>query len=170
MNPSNLMQHLRYSMSRRTAAPFRAFSAVSGAGNTAKPGAAQENAETHSDFAPVKKTPSGTSQDRIEQHLRESKVVLYMKGSPTAPACGFSWKTVQILGTLNVPFKAYNVLEDDDLRSGIKQFSAWPTIPQLYIDGDFVGGSDIVEGMAQNGELKTLLERAGLYEEVTTSK
>lgn len=124
-----------------------------------------ETSGSHSDFSAVHKAPTGTVKDRIEGHLQESKVVLYMKGIPSQPACGFSWKTTQILNAMGVEYKAHNVLSDDQLRQGIKDFSAWPTIPQLYINGEFVGGCDIVEGMARNGDLKKLLDESGAVPE-----
>jgi monothiol glutaredoxin len=117
---------------------------------------------SHSDFARVYKASPGTAAQRIASQLSDCKVVLYMKGSPAAPACGFSWKTCQVLDALDVPYKSYNVLDDDELRQGIKAHSAWPTIPQLYVDGEFVGGCDIVEGMARSGELKVALDKAGV--------
>lgn len=118
--------------------------------------------DSHTDFVRVVKTPpTGPVQDRIKAQLNESKVVLYMKGLPSSPQCGFSWKTVQALNTMGVEYRAHNVLVDDDLRQGIKQYSQWPTIPQLYVDGEFVGGCDIVEGMARSGELRTLLTDKG---------
>lgn len=88
-----------------------------------------------------------------------------MKGSPAAPQCGFSFQTSQILNTLAVPYKHFNVLEDEHIRQGIKAHSAWPTIPQLYVQGEFVGGCDIVVDMAKSGELRTLFSEAGAYEE-----
>lgn len=90
--------------------------------------------------------------------------MLYMKGLPSAPQCGFSWKTVQILNAMGVEYRAHNVLADDDLRQGIKEFSAWPTIPQVYVDEEFVGGLDIVEGMARCGDLKKLLNEKGVLD------
>jgi monothiol glutaredoxin len=123
-------------------------------------------AGTHNDFARVTKAIAGTARERISKQL-EDKVVLYMKGSPSAPACGFSWKTVQILDAMEVSYKSYNVLEDEELRQGIKEVSSWPTIPQLYIGGELAGGCDIVEGMARNGELKTALQEAGAYDAAT---
>lgn len=117
---------------------------------------------SHTDFARVVKAPpSANIEDRIKSHLSEAAVVLYMKGLPSQPACGFSWKTVQILNAIGVEYKAHNVLVDDDLRQGIKNFSAWPTIPQLYVGGEFVGGCDIVEGLARDGELKKMMEGSG---------
>ena len=98
-------------------------------------------------------------QELIKQHVTGNPVVLYMKGTPKAPMCGFSAKAVQILQANNLPlFFSVNVLEDPAIRDGIKAFSSWPTIPQLYIRGEFVGGSDIMLEMHQSGELKTLLE------------
>lgn len=118
--------------------------------------------ESHSDFARVAKVPTADVASRIKGHLEDSKVVLYMKGMPSQPQCGFSFKTVQILNALGVDFKAHNVLDDEDLRHGIKKFSSWPTIPQLYIKGEFIGGCDIVENMARSGELQDKLLKAGL--------
>lgn len=120
---------------------------------------------SHSDFARVSKAIPGTTTERISAQLDSAKVVLYMKGSPTAPACGFSWKTVQILDAMSVPFKSFDVLEDEEIRQGIKKHSSWPTIPQLYVSGEFVGGCDIVDGMARSGELKELFSQADAYNE-----
>ena len=96
--------------------------------------------------------------DRIQGEIEANPVMLYMKGTPMFPQCGFSARVVQILSHLNVPFESANVLEDMELREGIKQFSQWPTIPQLYVGGEFVGGCDIIMEMFQSGELETLLE------------
>lgn len=95
--------------------------------------------------------------DRIQGEITDNPVMLYMKGTAMFPQCGFSARVVQILSHLGVPFKTANVLEDAGLREGIKQFSQWPTIPQLYVRGEFVGGCDIVTEMFQSGELETLL-------------
>jgi monothiol glutaredoxin len=100
---------------------------------------------------------SDTVTDRIQSDIAANKVMLYMKGTAMFPQCGFSARAVQILNHLEVPFATANVLEDQALREGIKQFSNWPTIPQLYVDGEFVGGSDIITEMFQTGELETLL-------------
>jgi monothiol glutaredoxin len=94
---------------------------------------------------------------RIQNEVTENPVLLYMKGTAMFPQCGFSARVVQILSHLGVPFKTANVLEDAELRDGIKQFSHWPTIPQLYVSGEFVGGCDIITEMFQSGELETLL-------------
>ena len=99
------------------------------------------------------------AQEQIKEQVSRNPVVLYMKGSPRAPMCGFSATAVQILQACNLPlFFSVNVLEEPAIRDGIKQFSNWPTIPQLYVRGEFVGGSDIMREMYQSGELKTLLE------------
>jgi monothiol glutaredoxin len=98
----------------------------------------------------------------IENEVKANDVVLFMKGTPQFPQCGFSGQVVQILDYLGVPYKGLNVLESDDLRQGIKNFSSWPTIPQLYVKGEFVGGCDIIREMFQAGELQTLLKQKGL--------
>ena len=100
--------------------------------------------------------------ERIQSEIDEAPVMLYMKGTAMFPQCGFSARVVQILTHLGVPFKTANVLEDMELREGIKQFSQWPTIPQLYVKGEFVGGCDIVMEMFQSGELETLLTDKGV--------
>lgn len=96
--------------------------------------------------------------DRIQKDITDNAVMLYMKGTAMFPQCGFSARVVQILNHVGVPFATTNVLEDAELRDGIKQFSNWPTIPQLYVHGEFVGGCDIVTEMFQNGELESLLK------------
>jgi len=100
--------------------------------------------------------------ERIQSEIDEAPVMLYMKGTAMFPQCGFSARVVQILTHLGVPFKTANVLEDMELREGIKQFSQWPTIPQLYVKGEFVGGCDIIREMFQAGELLSLLKEKGL--------
>jgi monothiol glutaredoxin len=95
---------------------------------------------------------------KIDNEVKSNDVVLFMKGTADMPMCGFSGRTVQILQHLGVPFKDVNVLADDALRQGIKDYTNWPTIPQLYIKGEFVGGSDIVMEMFQSGELKQMLK------------
>jgi monothiol glutaredoxin len=98
--------------------------------------------------------------DRIRQEVDSSDVVLFMKGTPVFPQCGFSNAVVQVLTYLGVPFKGVNVLEDADIRQGIKDYANWPTIPQLYVKGEFVGGSDIMMEMYQTGELQQTLSEA----------
>ncbi len=97
----------------------------------------------------------------IDNELKANDVVLFMKGTPQAPMCGFSGQVVQILDYLGVPYKGYNVLESEELRNGVKTYSNWPTIPQLYVKGEFVGGCDIVREMFQAGELHTLFKDKG---------
>lgn len=98
--------------------------------------------------------------DRIRQDITENDVVLYMKGTKKLPQCGFSATVAQILERLGVEYKDVNVLEDPELRDGIKQFSDWPTIPQLYVKGEFIGGCDIAREMYESGELQALLGRS----------
>jgi len=105
--------------------------------------------------------------ERITSEITENPVMLYMKGTAMFPQCGFSARVVQILTHLGVPFKTANVLEDPALRDGVKTFSNWPTIPQLYVKGEFVGGCDIVTEMFQSGELSTLLAEKGVPHEAT---
>ena len=93
----------------------------------------------------------------IENLIDENDICLFMKGTPDAPECGFSMAVINVLKHLNVKFKGVNVLENEILRKGIKEFSDWPTIPQLYIKKEFIGGCDIVKEMYENGELKKLL-------------
>ena len=99
---------------------------------------------------------------RIEEDVNSNPVVLYMKGTPVFPQCGFSAQVVQVLSLLGVKFKAFDILADDELRQGIKEYSHWPTIPQLYIKGEFIGGCDIVREMYQAGELAQLLKDKGI--------
>ena len=98
----------------------------------------------------------------IDQQLKSSDVVLFMKGTPQFPQCGFSGQVVQILDYLGVPYKGVNVLDSDELRQGIKSYSNWPTIPQLYVKGEFVGGCDIIREMFQAGELQGVLKEKGV--------
>ena len=101
-------------------------------------------------------------QDDIKNTVSTNPVVLYMKGTPQFPMCGFSGQVVQILDYLGVPYKGVNVLDDQEVREGIKTYSNWPTIPQLYVKGEFVGGCDIVREMFQSGELQQHLTDAGI--------
>jgi monothiol glutaredoxin len=100
--------------------------------------------------------------ERIQKDLDSNDVVLYMKGSATVPQCGFSAVVVQILSQLGVPFKDVNVLEDREIWQGIKDFNDWPTIPQLFVKGEFVGGADIVREMYAAGELQQLMQDKGV--------
>ena len=98
----------------------------------------------------------------IQNHIENNDVCLFMKGTPDAPQCGFSMTVSNVLKHLKVNFNGINVLDDENLRQGIKEFSDWPTIPQLYVKGEFVGGCDIVKEMFEKGELKSLLEEKKL--------
>ncbi|MBL6857641.1 MAG: Grx4 family monothiol glutaredoxin [Pelagibacteraceae bacterium] len=97
------------------------------------------------------------TKEKLKEIIKTNDVCLFMKGVPTAPQCGFSMAVTNILKHLNVNFKGVDVLEDENIRQGIKEFSDWPTIPQLYIKGEFVGGCDIIKEMFEKGELKSLL-------------
>ena len=98
------------------------------------------------------------TKDLINNEIKENEVCLFMKGTPDAPQCGFSMAISNMLKILEVKYKGINVLEDQSLREGIKEFSDWPTIPQVYIKGEFVGGCDIVKEMYENGELKKIFD------------
>jgi monothiol glutaredoxin len=100
--------------------------------------------------------------ERIRQEVSDNPVVLYMKGTPVFPQCGFSAAVVQILSHLGVKFKGIDVLADPEIRQGIKEFSNWPTIPQLYVNGEFIGGCDIIREMYETGELLQVLEEKGV--------
>ena len=102
------------------------------------------------------------TKNLIQNHIETNEVCLFMKGTPDAPQCGFSMAVSNMLKILEVNFKGINVLEDQNLREGIKTFSDWPTIPQLYIKKEFIGGCDIVKEMYENGELKKVLETKGI--------
>jgi monothiol glutaredoxin len=116
---------------------------------------------------------SDTTRAAITKAVDSSPVVLFMKGTPETPQCGFSRASIQVLGMQGVnpsKFSAFNVLEDAELRSGIKEFSDWPTIPQLYVDGEFVGGCDILLSMHQDGSLAELLEKKGVLVEAKSEE
>ncbi len=99
-------------------------------------------------------------QTKIEGQIANNKIMIYMKGTPNAPQCGFSAATVQIFKSFGVPFETVDILEDPELRQGIKEFSNWPTIPQVYVDGEFVGGCDILIEMHNRGELESMVKTA----------
>lgn len=96
----------------------------------------------------------------IDETVKKNKIIVFMKGTPSFPMCGFSAATVQVLDSYNVPYESVNVLEDPAVRDGLKRYSNWPTIPQVYINGEFVGGCDIVREMHANGELEPLIRAA----------
>ena len=103
-----------------------------------------------------------TVHDRIRQQVTDNTVVLFMKGTPVFPQCGFSATVVQILSHIGVKFKGIDVLADSSVREGIKEFSSWPTIPQLYVKGEFIGGCDIIREMFETGELQQVFEDKGV--------
>jgi monothiol glutaredoxin len=107
-------------------------------------------------------TTNTTVSDRIKRDITDNAVVLFMKGTPVFPQCGFSAAVVQILTHLGVKFKGIDVLADPEIRQGVKEFSSWPTVPQLYVKGEFVGGCDIVREMFEAGELADLLKGKGI--------
>jgi len=94
---------------------------------------------------------------QIAEQVKNNKIIIYMKGTPSFPMCGFSAATVQVLDSYNVPYESVNVLENPAIREGIKRYSSWPTVPQVYINGEFVGGCDIVREMHASGELEPLI-------------
>lgn len=116
--------------------------------------------DSHPDFAPQSKING--EQNEIQEFLKDAvnshEILLFMKGSPEAPQCGFSARTVQILNNEGVDFSSANVLHSNEIREGVKVFSDWPTIPQLYVEGEFIGGCDVVTEMHESGELKELLK------------
>lgn len=105
----------------------------------------------------------------IRHILTQNHIVLFLKGTPISPLCGFSALAVKILDHYQVPYKAINVLEDEKMRQNIKKFANWPTIPQLYVDGEFIGGSDIMEEMFKEGELEAILKKNASLEKNTSS-
>ena len=102
------------------------------------------------------------TKEKIESIIKDNEILLFMKGTPVMPQCGFSAAVVGVLSHMGVKFNSVNVLEDADIREGIKEYSDWPTIPQLYVKNEFVGGCDIVKEMYENGELKKVLEDKGI--------
>ncbi|MBD2208658.1 Grx4 family monothiol glutaredoxin [Calothrix sp. FACHB-156] len=103
---------------------------------------------------------SQETQEKIDNLIKQNKIFVFMKGNKLMPQCGFSNNVVQILNTLGVPFETFDVLSDAEIRQGIKEYSNWPTIPQVFIDGEFIGGSDILIELYQKGELQQLVEVA----------
>ncbi len=101
---------------------------------------------------------TNTAQDRIKETVTNNDIVLYMKGTPTFPQCGFSSTVVQIFDYLGAEYASVNVLEDPEIRQGVKDYNNWPTVPQVFVKGEFVGGCDIMKEMFETGELKALLE------------
>ena len=102
------------------------------------------------------------TKEKIENIIKDNEILLFMKGTPVMPQCGFSASTVGLLNHLGVKFSSVNVLENDDIRQGIKDYANWPTIPQLYVKGEFVGGCDIIREMYESGELNELMTSKGI--------
>ena len=126
----------------------------------------RRNNSTHDDFSPQKKqnldgAESSTIHDLIDSHVKNNRIMLYMKGSPSQPMCGFSATVVSILKNSGADFASVNVLDYPEVREGVKKYAQWPTIPQLYIDGEFVGGCDIIKDLDESGELKEMLAGGG---------
>ncbi|KAG7018347.1 Monothiol glutaredoxin-S15, mitochondrial [Cucurbita argyrosperma subsp. argyrosperma] len=115
--------------------------------------------DTHDDFKPTNKLENSSLslRDVVEQDVQQNPVMIYMKGVPDAPQCGFSSLAVRVLNLYNVPLSARNILEDAELKNAVKSFSNWPTFPQIFIKGEFIGGSDIILNLHQTGELKEKL-------------
>jgi monothiol glutaredoxin len=114
--------------------------------------------------SPFKENPMSDTQQRIDALVKSNDILLFMKGNASFPMCGFSGRAIQILKACGVDTKALttvNVLEDEEIRQGIKEYSNWPTIPQLYVNGEFIGGSDIMMEMYESGELKQVLDNRG---------
>ncbi|CAI5463895.1 unnamed protein product [Closterium sp. Yama58-4] len=145
-------------------APSHAAGSAPGSGGATPP--SEEGGETHDDFKPQIKAAEGVLPvyAQIKEDIKSCPVVVFMKGLPSAPMCGFSAAVVRVLAAHGVDFKGVNVLEDPDLREGIKSFSEWPTIPQVYVNGEFIGGCDIVMKMHQSGELADLLKSLHSYQ------
>ncbi len=115
--------------------------------------------DTHDDFKPTNKLENSdlTLKDVVEQDVKDNSVMIYMKGDPELPRCGFSSLAVRVLKEYKIPLSSRNILEDPELKNAVKSFSAWPTFPQVFINGEFIGGSDIILNMHQTGELKEKL-------------
>uniref|UniRef100_A0A5B6Z8D5 Glutaredoxin domain-containing protein n=1 Tax=Davidia involucrata TaxID=16924 RepID=A0A5B6Z8D5_DAVIN len=118
------------------------------------------DSDTHEDFKPTNKLESSglSLKDIVEQDVKDNPVMIYMKGVPDLPRCGFSSLAVRVLNEYNVPLSARNILEDPELKNAVKTFSNWPTFPQIFIKGEFIGGSDIILNMHQTGELREKLK------------
>jgi len=134
--------------------------------------ASLDSSDSHSDFQTKARevvNPDSAAVEVIKNDITSNNVFLYMKGNPQAPRCGFSASVVRILQHLNVPFASRDVLENDQIREAVKQFSDWPTLPQLYVKGEFVGGADIIGTLFKSGELETLFRDAGVLPPIPTS-
>jgi monothiol glutaredoxin len=160
--PSSLAQRLviTHSSARRFGGTTTALM-VGSVGNRYQSSTTKDS-DTHGDFAPQKKAAAPVDAQAamamIDEHVKNNPVMLYMKGNPSQPMCGFSAKVVNILQKEGVDFSSVNVLDYASIREGVKQYSQWPTIPQLYVNAEFIGGCDIVTAMHESGELTDLLK------------
>lgn len=118
------------------------------------------NNDSHDDFAPKRKAIKDDDEalQMIKEHVESNRIMLYMKGNPSMPMCGFSARVVKVLQDEGVDFSSVNVLDYPQIREGVKKYSEWPTIPQLYVDGEFIGGCDIVTSMHESGELADVVK------------
>lgn len=123
--------------------------------------AADEKVQQAKEEEDEKKDETTTLNDKLKQLINRHRIMLFMKGIPSSPKCGFSRQIVDILDSFNVSYDAFNILEDDEVRQGLKVYSDWPTYPQLYVEGDLVGGLDIIEEMVESGDLEDLLKGTG---------
>eukprot|EP00850_Spirogloea_muscicola_P012388 SM000079S22506 [mRNA] locus=s79:517897:526667:- [translate_table: standard] len=162
---------LRREMARRAAAVVAA-SPQGAAGARRGLALKVEDEETHDDFKPRVRDAADAPpvHEHIEKDIKENPVMVFMKGVPDAPQCGFSAMVVQLLDVYGVDYKSRNVLEDDELRQGIKTYSQWPTVPQVYINGEFVGGSDILMSLHRSGELEKKLQELKLSKQYDVSR
>lgn len=123
--------------------------------------AADEKVQQAKEEEDEKKDETTSLNDKLKQLINRHRIMLFMKGIPSSPKCGFSRQIVDILDSFNVSYDAFNILEDDEVRQGLKVYSDWPTYPQLYVEGDLVGGLDIIEEMVDSGDLEDLLKGTG---------
>ena len=123
--------------------------------------AADEKVQQAKEEDDEKKDETTSLNDKLKQLINRHRIMLFMKGIPSSPKCGFSRQIVDILDSFNVSYDAFNILEDDEVRQGLKVYSDWPTYPQLYVEGDLVGGLDIIEEMVESGDLEDLLKGTG---------
>lgn len=123
--------------------------------------AADEKVQQAKEEEDEKKDETTSLNDKLKQLINRHRIMLFMKGIPSSPKCGFSRQIVDILDSFNVSYDAFNILEDDEVRQGLKVYSDWPTYPQLYVEGDLVGGLDIIEEMVESGDLEDLLNGTG---------
>ncbi|XP_072959301.1 monothiol glutaredoxin-S4, mitochondrial [Typha angustifolia] len=159
ISTSAFQQYLQYSTSpsggSSTQGDFHTNN--SPASSSSYPTTISADSDTHEDFQPTTKSAGITWQDIVDQDVKENPVLIYMKGLPDTPRCGFSALAVKVLQQYKVPISARDILGDPELKESVKAYSNWPTFPQIFIKGEFVGGSDIVLTMHQKGELKDLL-------------